>query len=91
LYIKHSFKKYSFSGIAHQKFEQLNELNDSDYSISDESDSDSSIHTNLKTVQPEETQISLRRSLRKKDVPFVCIFCKLYLHICFYFYNVGIF
>ncbi|XP_027845326.1 origin recognition complex subunit 2 isoform X1 [Aphis gossypii] len=66
-----TIRKRIAKGIAHQKFEQLNELNDSDYSISDESDSDSSIHTNLKTVQPEETQISLRRSIRKKDVPFI--------------------
>jgi len=65
---------YPFLGIAHQKFEQLNEeFNDSDYSDSDESDSDSSVHTNLRTVQPE---ISLRRSTRKKEVPFVNIFCK---------------
>lgn len=71
-----------FSGIAHQKCEQLNEFNDSDYSISDSSDSDSSIHTNLKTVQPENTQISLRRSTRQKEVPFVSIFCTLQLHIC---------
>lgn len=67
----------SCSGIAHQKFEQLDEFNDSDYSVSDESDSDSSIHTNLKTVQKENTHISLRRSTRKKEVPFVSIFCQL--------------
>jgi len=65
---------YPFSGIAHQKCEQLNEFNDSDYSISDSSDSDSSINTILKTVQPENTQISLRRSTRQKEVPFVSIF-----------------
>ncbi|XP_060835772.1 origin recognition complex subunit 2 [Rhopalosiphum padi] len=64
-------RKRIAKGIAHQKFEQLNEFNDSDYSISDESDSDSSIHTNLKTVQPDNTHISLRRSIRKKEVPFI--------------------
>lgn len=64
-------RKQIAKGIAYQKFEQLNELNDSDYSISDESDSDSSIHTNLKTVQLENTNISLRRSTRKKEIPFV--------------------
>jgi len=71
----------NFIGIAHQKFEQLNELNDSDYSVSDksdESDSDSSIYTNpKKTVESENTHISLRRSTRKKEVPFVSIYCKL--------------
>ncbi|KAL4122052.1 hypothetical protein QTP88_014457 [Uroleucon formosanum] len=61
-------RKQIAKGIAYQKFEQLNEFKDSDYSDSDESDSDSSIHTNLKTVQPE---ISLRRSTRKKEVPFI--------------------
>ncbi|XP_003242165.1 origin recognition complex subunit 2 isoform X1 [Acyrthosiphon pisum] len=61
-------RKQIAKGIAHQKFEQLNEFNDSDYSDSDESDSDSSIHTNLKTIQPE---VSLRRSTRKKEVPFI--------------------
>jgi len=65
---------YPFSGIAHQKFEQLNEFNDSDYSISDESDSDSSIHTNLETVQSKNTHTALRRSTRQKEVPFVSIF-----------------
>lgn len=64
---------YPFPGIAHQKFEQLNEFNDSDFSISDESDSDSSIHTSL-TSQPKTTNTPLRRSTRQKEVPFVSIF-----------------
>lgn len=62
-------------------------MNDSDYSISDnsdESDSDSSTHSNVKPLQPKESNInnSLRRSSRKKEVPFVSI-CVIY---CFYFY-----
>lgn len=77
-----------FLGIEQQKFEQLNELNDSDYSISDstdENDSDSSI-------QPKEnsTQISLRKSTRKKEIPFVghvllfhfSIFIYLSVYVC---------
>ncbi|KAL5243229.1 hypothetical protein ACI65C_010639 [Semiaphis heraclei] len=64
-------RKQIAKGIAHQKCEQLNEFNDSDYSISDSSDSDSSINTNFKTVQPENTQISLRRSTRQREVPFI--------------------
>lgn len=77
-----------FLGIEQQKFEQLNELNDSDYSISDstdENDSDSS-------MQPKEnsTQISLRKSTRKKEIPFVghvllfhfSIFIYLSVYVC---------
>uniref|UniRef100_A0A2H8TVW7 Origin recognition complex subunit 2 n=1 Tax=Melanaphis sacchari TaxID=742174 RepID=A0A2H8TVW7_9HEMI len=64
-------RKRIAKGIVHQKFEQLNEFNDSDYSISDETDSDSSIYKSPKTVQPENTHISLRRSMRKKEVPFI--------------------
>ncbi|XP_022166769.1 origin recognition complex subunit 2 isoform X2 [Myzus persicae] len=63
-------RKQIAKGIAHQKFEQLNEFNDSDFSISDESDSDSSIHTSL-TSQPKTTNTPLRRSTRQKEVPFI--------------------
>lgn len=60
--------------IAQQKLEQLNELIESDYSISDksdESDSDSSIHSKIKSNQPKV--VNLRRSTRKKEVSFVSI------------------
>lgn len=68
-------------GIAHQKFELLNELYDSDYSISSEnsdksSESDiDSVHLNVETVQPKanDTKILLRRSTRKKEVSYVII------------------
>ncbi|XP_050432230.1 origin recognition complex subunit 2 [Adelges cooleyi] len=59
--------------IALQKLEQLSELNDSDYSVSeksDESDSDSSVHSETKKIQPE-INTNLRRSTRKKEVPFM--------------------
>jgi len=76
-----------FSGIAHQKFELLNELNDSDYSISDssdKSDSDSSTHSNDKPLQPKENNtITLRRSTRKKEVPFVSIYYIVVCYSCF--------
>jgi len=66
--------------IAHQKFELLNELCDSDYSVSsensersNESDSDSSVHSDVRPIQPKEnnTDISLRRSTRKKELSYV--------------------
>lgn len=72
-----------FSGIANQKFELLNEQCDSDYSMSsensdenNESDSDSSVHSNVETVQPKvnNTNISLRRSARKKEVSYVSVY-----------------
>jgi hypothetical protein len=56
----------------------LNELNDSDYSISDksdESDSDSN-DLNDNILQPQvnlSRDVSLRRSCRKKEVPYVSI------------------
>lgn len=71
-----------FSEIAHQKFELLNELDDSDYSISsenseksNESDSDSNVHSDVEIVQPKvnDTNISLRRSTRKKELSYVSI------------------
>lgn len=82
---------HTFSGIAHQKFEQLNELNDSDYSISDnsdESDSDSSTHSNVEQLQQKEnnTNITLGRSTRKKDVPFVSIYYIVVYYSCFICY-----
>lgn len=81
-----------FLGIEQQKFEQLNELNDSDYSISDsdgtdENESDSSIHE--KPIPPKEnsTKTPLRKSTRKKEVPFVgylFLFSLSVLFICIY-------
>lgn len=71
-----------FSEIAHQKFELLNELDDLDYSISsenseksNESDSDSNVHSDVEIVQPKvnDTNISLRRSTRKKELSYVSI------------------
>lgn len=85
-----------FSGIAHQKFEQLNELHDSDYSISDNSDKsdesssdDSSIHSNAIPLQTKNnnTNITLRRSTRTREVPFVSIII-LFVIFVFNFYIV---
>lgn len=80
-----------YIGIAHQKFEQLHELNDSDYSISDKSDksdesdndSDSSDQSNVKKLSSElnNTNVSLRRSTRKKEVPFVSVYCYFFYYI----------
>jgi len=41
-----------------------------------ESDSDSSVHSNVETVQPKvnNTNISLRRSTRKKHVSYASIY-----------------
>lgn len=65
---------------------------DSDYSVSDkseESDSDSSDHLNTNTVQLKEnnSSVSLRRSTRKKEVPFVSFWWYLtyMLVICSFF------
>lgn len=74
------FNFYIYLGIEHQNIEQLNEANDSDYSIcdkSDESDSDDSTHSNIQRTQlevPQNTNLSLRRSTRKKEISFVILF-----------------
>lgn len=61
-------------------------MTDSDYSVSDksdESDSDSSSHSNVKTevktaqLKVNNSSVLLRRSTRKKELPYVSTYCYL--------------